>query len=275
MHAFRTAARATLLFVLFCASLETSVAQSADRDHLRILTYNIHHGEGMDGKVDLERIAKVIRDARPDLVALQEVDRGTRRTGGVDQPAELARLTGMTVRFERNIPYQGGDYGNAVLTRLEIVRHENHLIPNTRPGEQRGALEVEVRVPAGEEGAAPTSLRFFATHWAVSDETERLASAALLRRLTLTRKDTPAVLAGDLNAVPGSDVITEVLKTWGAPDAKDLLTFPSLKPVRQIDYVLHHPKAGWRCIDARVLDASEPSDHRPLLVVLERVNATK
>ncbi|MEX2025646.1 MAG: endonuclease/exonuclease/phosphatase family protein, partial [Pirellulaceae bacterium] len=61
---------------------------------LRVLTYNIHHGEGIDGKLDLPRIARVIESVDPDLVALQEVDRRVERTGSVDQPAELARLTG-------------------------------------------------------------------------------------------------------------------------------------------------------------------------------------
>src|SRR5215213_773903 len=81
---------------------------------LRVLSYNIHHGEGTDGKVDLERIAKVITVAAPDLVAVQEVDRKTRRTNGVDQAAELGRLTRMHVEFGKAIDYQGGAYGLAV-----------------------------------------------------------------------------------------------------------------------------------------------------------------
>ena len=62
---------------------------------VRVLTYNIHHGEGLDGRIDLPRQAAIMTSAAPDLVALQEVDRGTARAGGVDQLAELARLTGM------------------------------------------------------------------------------------------------------------------------------------------------------------------------------------
>ena len=78
---------------------------------IRVLTYNIRHGEGMDHKIDLPRIAKVIVAAKPDIVALEEVDQGTRRASGVDQPAEFARLTGMNVVFGRNIAYDGGGYG--------------------------------------------------------------------------------------------------------------------------------------------------------------------
>src|SRR5688572_12746619 len=78
---------------------------------LRVLTYNIHHAEGTDGKLDLARIARVIHEQQPDLVALQEVDVKTRRTGGVDQAAELAKLTGMHVAFGKGIDFQGGEYG--------------------------------------------------------------------------------------------------------------------------------------------------------------------
>jgi len=82
-------------------------------DQLRVLSYNIHHGEGTDGKLDLVRIAKIIRQVDPDVVTLQEVDRNVRRSESVDQPAQLAELTDMQVRFGANIELQGGQYGNA------------------------------------------------------------------------------------------------------------------------------------------------------------------
>src|SRR5512136_2750485 len=86
----------------------------------RVMSYNIHHGEGLDGKVDLQRIAELIKRERADLVGLQEVDKGTARTGRRDFPAELAALTGMTCVFSNNYPYQGGEYGNALLTRFPV-----------------------------------------------------------------------------------------------------------------------------------------------------------
>src|SRR5215212_8980432 len=75
---------------------------------IRVITYNIHHGEGLDKKFGLERIAKVLMAEKPDIVALQEVDQGTKRASRVDQPAEFERLTGMKVVFGRNITYDGG-----------------------------------------------------------------------------------------------------------------------------------------------------------------------
>lgn len=88
---------AALLVAGGCRGREkaASVGAPVASDALRVLTYNIHHGEGTDGVLDLERIAGVIKGASPDLVALQEVDVGAERTGGVDQAGELGRLTGM------------------------------------------------------------------------------------------------------------------------------------------------------------------------------------
>src|SRR5215510_13900586 len=95
---------------VFLALRWAVVVQAQLPSEIRVLTYNIHHGEGTDGKVDLPRIANVIKSVSPDIIALQEVDQGTARAGGIDQPAELARLTGMEVVFGRNIDYQGGGF---------------------------------------------------------------------------------------------------------------------------------------------------------------------
>src|SRR5262245_43373982 len=94
---------------LFSGGLEPCVAEDLPRE-IRVLSYNIHHGRGLDDKVDLERIAEVILSVKPDLVAVQEVDQKARRTEGVDQPAELARLTKMEVVFGKNIDFEGGGY---------------------------------------------------------------------------------------------------------------------------------------------------------------------
>src|SRR6266571_8013591 len=91
----------------------------------RVMTYNIHHGEGLDGKVDLLRIAELIKREGADLVALQEVDKGVERTARRDFPDELAALTGLTCVFSNNYHYQGGEYGNAVLTRFPVKRWSN------------------------------------------------------------------------------------------------------------------------------------------------------
>src|SRR6478609_2091418 len=85
-------------------------AEPEGKNRLRVLTYNLHHGEGTDGKLDLKRIAEVIKATQPDVVALQEVDRNVKRTNQVDQPAEYAKLTAMNAGFARAIDLQGGEY---------------------------------------------------------------------------------------------------------------------------------------------------------------------
>lgn len=244
--------------VIICALLTALCAQSQT---LRVLSYNLHHGEGVDGKLDLERIAKVITAANPDVVALQEMDSKTVRTKGVDQPAELARLTGMRAFFGAAIPLEGGHYGNAVLSRVPAVFTRNVPLPGKEP---RALMEVTLDVGG-------TKVAFFATHLDASrDETERIAAAN--RILKIAKPKAPAILAGDLNAVPDSEPLRILSKQWHRAGAPEIYpTIPVASPRRQIDYVLLRPAKRFRVVEVRVLDEAVASDHRAILTVLELV----
>lgn len=253
---------------------------------LRIITYNIHHGEGIDRKFDLERIAKVLLDERPDLVALQEVDQQTRRSGGVDQPAELARLTGLTVVFGRNIDFEGGGYGTAVLSRLPVlssksVKLKSFYPPTPHNPEQRGVQVIELGSTAGKP-----EMLFLCTHLdSRPPDDERIHSAITINELIRKWGNLPALLAGDLNAPPESPAIRELAKEWAIagldsasakrpkadrPARYAIKTFPAQKPRAWIDYVLYRPTRRWRVVEVRVLNEPVASDHRPLLAVLRR-----
>ena len=136
----------------------------------RVMTFNIHHGEGVDGKVDLDRIANVILEANADAVALQEVDRNTRRTGGVDMIKELGKRTNMHFAFGSNLDFQGGKYGTAILSKHPIQSFENHALKQVRDGEPRGVLQAVLDVGQGQ-------ILFVSTHLDhTKDQAERLFS---------------------------------------------------------------------------------------------------
>lgn len=239
-------------------------SRAAEPVTLRVLSYNIHHAEGEDRKLDLERIARVIREANPDLVALQEVDERVKRTSGVDQPAELARLTKMHVAFGGNIALQGGRYGNAILSRHRIVRFKNHALPNVAAGEQRGVLVAEIDVPGLKE-----PLVFFATHLDHRpDPRERLESAEAIRKLAESYGERRMLLAGDLNDTPDSKTLKTFTATWTQANEQPLPTIPVDRPRQQIDFVLYRPRSAWKTIFVKVLDEAVASDHRAILAQL-------
>ncbi len=245
--------------------LPVSASDSAEPTRLRFLSYNIHHAEGVDRKLDVERIAGVILSVNPDIVALQEVDQNVERTGNVDQPAELARLTEMNVVFGANIELQGGHYGNAVLSRFPITRHKNHLLPNVDASEQRGVIEAEITLPKSNH-----SIRLLATHLDYrADERERLASAKFINELIARNPQQPALLAGDLNATPDSETLQLFGTKWTRVNEKPMATVPVNQPTKQIDFILHRPANRWKVVEFKVLDEAVASDHRAIFAVLE------
>ena len=236
------------------------LAEASEATLLRLVAYNIHHGEGTDGKLDLPRIAQVITQLEPDLVALQEVDKEVQRTNRVDQVKELAELTGMQAAFGKFMDYQGGQYGMVILSKYPIRQFTNHRLP---PGsEPRSALAATVQL-----GKSKQELVFVGIHLYQTEE-ERLAQTA---RLVEIFKDhtSPIILAGDFNSPPDSKPLNLLNKSWHTPDkGADRLTFSSTNPFREIDYILVRPKDRFEIIESRVIDAPIASDHRPVLLVV-------
>ena len=244
--------------LLGCTSRTDSPAL-AEPDTLRVLVYNIHHGEGMDEVIDLDRIADLIKGVNPDLVALQEVDSVVTRTSGLDQAAELGRLTGMQPVFGRFMSYQGGAYGMALLSRLEVRYAENLRLPDGT--EPRSSVTATVITPAGRE-LRLTGVHFYRT------ETERLAQAQRLEDL-LGETDVPHILAGDFNSQPGSAVMDFLGEHWSILDkGEDRFTFSSWEPEREIDFVLVRPEGAFEVLGHWAMDEPVISDHRPIVADL-------
>lgn len=274
----------SIFALLFTTTALVSLAGCAKTHTLRVMTYNIHHGRGTDGVIDLERIANVISEHRPDMVALQEVDRCTRRSGGRDVAFRLGKLTGMYALFGTAMPYDGGEYGEALLTRWKPDTVETWPLRADPEREPRAALVAEfiagagsaARKPGGEtEGQVtpPFSFTVIATHLDhLRDPSSRIMQ---MEDIIAAAKDIdgPAILMGDLNGEPDMAEIQMLSPDWrDAAAANPQPTFPSDEPDIRIDYVFVRPPGQWRMLRTQVVEETIASDHRPLLAILEMVN---
>jgi endonuclease/exonuclease/phosphatase family metal-dependent hydrolase len=229
------------------------------------MTYNIHHGEGLDQKVDLERIVSLIQQEKADIVALQEVDKGTQRTSRRDFPAEMARLSGMTCVFSNNYSFQGGQYGNAILTRFEVLQVTNTHLRMLGTGEPRGLLQVLLRIDNRE-------VVFMDTHLdAGRQDSERLASAEQITELLRQYERNPIIICGDFNDPPGSRTFRKlepVLQdSWSLVGKGDGFTIPAERPNKRIDYIWVSKGAAIEPLRIWV-PKSEASDHLPVVAEL-------
>lgn len=263
--------RALAIALSAAACVRASPAPGA----LRVLVYNMHAGKDAAGRDNLERVATLVRALDADLVLLQEVDRRTERSAGVDQIAELARLTGLHGVFGRTLPFQGGEYGIGLLSRWPPARDTLVPLPVTPPQaraggayEPRGVLHVVLPTPWGMLHALNTHLDASPT------DDGRLQEVATLRRLAdgLLQHGAIGLVGGDFNATPASPVIAHLTAgpwrdTWGECGAGVGATYPAAEPVKRIDYLFVSPTLG--CDSAAVV-ASDASDHRPLFLMLVR-----
>ncbi len=240
-------ATAKILALLFCCSLWSGCSTPTQpRNSLRVLSWNIHHGQGIDGALDLPRVAGIISSWEPDIVCLQEVDRRTIRAGGVDQAVELGYLLGMESAFHRCIDYQGGEYGDAILTKFKPQEIRELKLPGKL--EQRGLVGVVIS-PGGDP------LLVCSTHFDHGrDNPSRLNEARIVADFARD-SSIPTILAGDLNALPGSEVLSILGEVFEIPQ-HPAPTFPAYIPERRIDYILHTHIPGWELTETRVVPAA-------------------
>ena len=251
---------------------------------LRILSYNIHYGVGMDAKKDLKRIADVINRLNPDIVGLQEVADSV-------MTATLSQLTGMVGVFGASIEKETPNlyrlldipvpesqlfYGDAILSKHPFRYQGNLSIPSASSSRYEAmCADVNFSEKYGEE----TMVRFITTHFdylrTIGSEYARKAAVEVIEEAFINDSlDIPYILTGDLNATPGSAPLKLLEeKGWVIEDAgRDLPTVPSISPRKQIDYILVRPARSWRITDVSVIEEELASDHRPILMTLELIS---
>ena len=264
-----------LQVVVLCSVLAGCSITHRPAPPVRVLVLNMHAGKDASGADNLQRISDLVRSNSPDVVLLQEVDRGTKRSGGVDQLARLRETTGYDGAFGASlVAYDGGQYGIAVLSRRPVASQLTIPLPIS-PAETRagGSHEPRVALVALTNMGGRVMWRIVNTHLDPADEAAREQEVASL--LTVTREQaatgSPFLTGGDFNSTPDSPV-QQSLKAAGLRDAwiecgkGDGFTYPANVPAKRIDYLF---LAGQlRCSQAQVLDTTL-SDHRPLLVTIQ------
>lgn len=227
----------------------------AAQNTLRLMTYNIKNANGMDNVCSFQRIANVINNASPDVVAIQEVDSMTKRSGNKYVLGEIAERTQMHASFAPAIPFDGGKYGIGLLSKQAPLRIQRLPLP--------GKEEVRALVVAEFEDYV-----FCCTHLSLTEE-DRMKSLEILRAIAATSKK-PFFLAGDMNSLPESNFIKDLQKDFVMLSNPKQQTFPAPKPVETIDYVvaLKQNDKGFAAITSQVLHEPLASDHRPIVVEL-------
>jgi endonuclease/exonuclease/phosphatase family metal-dependent hydrolase len=225
---------------------------------LTVLSYNIEGHAALVRSGHLAQIARLIVERGADVVALQEVHRGTWQARFRDQAAELGRLTGMEVLYGPSFRALGGEFGNAILTRGQVVASRVVALPSF--GEPRSLLDATVEVRGGR-------FEMFVTHLAAWGSFNRRIRARQVACLGehLRQSPRPFVLCGDLNAVPGSTDLAELAK-GGFAQLCGLASEPTHSLLgRRLDYIYADPR--FQVVDAAVL-RDGPSDHWPIAATL-------
>lgn len=257
---------------------------------MRVMTYNVK--AGMYHPQGLEAVARVIEAQEPDIVALQEVDVGLPRTGGVDQAAWLAERLGLQVRFgaamwagQSDVAYWFGEasrgvgqYGNALMIRpgAAIGTADSLALPlpvyppdaDARWPEPRGALAVHIELSA-------EPMWVISTHFGLEPGQRRQQAEFL--RAQVGRLDAPVLLMGDFNGIPGSpelEPFADMDDVYAVLEGDPPVTFPSgargtLSEKGWCGCIDHIFLRGLRARRAEVIyDETRASDHNPVVVEL-------
>jgi endonuclease/exonuclease/phosphatase family metal-dependent hydrolase len=257
-----------IVLVLFSACAPKS-SPTGNNASITILSYNIHHANppSKPNVIDLEAIAKAINAQQPHLVALQELDMNTKRSGAtLNQAQELGRLTGMYFFFAKTIDYDGGEYGIGILSKFPLKNINHNMLPTAAGtnGEPRGMVAAEIELPNHKK------IIFASTHLdAQRNDTNRLLQIHAITDILKTKK-LPVIIAGDFNAEPSSRIIQHLDEYLTRTCVNGCgFTIPEKNPTKTIDFIAYRPSAKFEVIEHKVIDEPYASDHLPVKAILK------
>ncbi len=235
---------------------------------VKVLSFNILHGRTTKGDFNLDVLANLIKQYDPDLVAMQEVDFKANRSKRYDLATEIGWRTHRVPLFGKAMDFDGGEYGEAVLSRFSILKSRVVALPNLPKQEPRAALEVVTVLPSGD------TIAFVGTHLAHEGEAGRILQVERINE-AFAQNEYPTILVGDLNATPKSEPIRRLEQHWttsyGTEEPRP--TYPSDKPRIKIDYVMFNPGQRWKVLECTVIQDTIASDHCAYLVSLQLLPA--
>lgn len=225
------------------------------QDYLKLMSYNVRNAKGMDGIHNIQRIANVIINEAPDVVAVQELDSMTTRSGQKYVLGELSERTQMYATYAPAISFQGGKYGIGILSKETPLTIRTYPLPGRE--EARMLLVAEFK-----------NYFFACTHLSLTEE-DRLASLDIIKN-SVGKSEKPYFLAGDLNDKPDSKFIQALQQDFQVLTHIKKPTFPAPEPTETIDYIAawKHGSNDFANLSAQVLEEPVASDHRPLSIQL-------
>lgn len=249
-----------LAILLISACAEKLHRSGSSAKNLKVLTYNIHHANPPSKKdlIDIDAIVRVIKKEDPDLIAMQELDKLTIRSGKMDQAKIIAEKTGMHYAFFKAIDYEGGEYGIAIFSKRPFKDPKQIILPKEKESEETRTLAyVEIDYPGRGK------ITFACTHLTVAGENSRVLQIKAICN-ELGKLSNPVIFCGDLNSVVGSPSISLLLEQFRNTCSDNCgFTVPVINPRRNIDFILTK-NANWPVKDYHVVDETYASDHRPV-----------
>lgn len=247
---------------LSCSASKENETPGSTKKKLTLMTYNIHHGAPRDSEViNLNNIASVIRKSGAEVIALQEVDVNTERSGEVDQAKELAELLDMHYYFSKSIDYKGGDYGNMILSKYPLTNQRRLELPMPVPGEKRSIALATITLPDGN------TFEFGSTHFDLQDS--RKEQAAFLNELSKDLNK-PLFIGGDFNATPDSEEMIVLKKEFNFSCIGPCpFSIPERNPNKAIDFVVYNKRVSEKFdfVNSAALKGEYASDHLPVVSV--------